>query len=74
MTSDAPKAVRCAIYTRVSTDSGLIRSSIPSTRNSRLCRLYQEPEPMLAGSSAARDMMTEGSRADQPIVLPCSGF
>jgi len=23
MTSNAPKAVRCAIYTRVSTDSGL---------------------------------------------------
>jgi hypothetical protein len=67
------RVVRCAIYTRVSTEFGLDQEF------NSLDAQYMRPKPifearrMQAGRWSRRDMMMAASLADRPIALPCSG-
>ncbi len=49
MKNGTAKSVRCAIYTRVSTDQGLSRTSTLSTPNAMLRRPTSEAKPMPRG-------------------------
>ena len=49
MASKTAQPVRCAIYTRKSTDMALNWNSIPSMRNGKLARPTSNRKPMKAG-------------------------
>jgi hypothetical protein len=73
MNARSTKVVRCAIYTRVSTDQGLeqdFNSLAPST-------MPRKPifaaKPMPGGPCCGPNTMTVASQAATPIDPPCSG-
>ena len=49
MTAKAPKRVRCAVYTRVSTEYGLDQEFNPSTPSMRHQKPMSAARPMMAG-------------------------
>jgi hypothetical protein len=67
------RVVRCAIYTRVSTDSGLDQEFNSLDAQYDASQAYIRVRRMQAGRWSRRDMMMEDSLADRLIALPCSG-
>jgi hypothetical protein len=71
VTVTAKRSARCAIYTRVSTESGLDQdfNSLP---NMMQRRPISAARPMLVGHWFAPDMTMAAFPADPPTALPCS--
>ena len=71
MTSDT-KTVRCAIYTRVSTDSGLDQEFNSLDAQYDAASAYIRSQAHARWSLLCTRMMMVGSRAARPTGLPCS--
>ena len=67
------KRLRCAIYTRVSTEHGLEQDFNSSTRSARPPRPTSRAKPMRAGSWSRPITMMAASREGRWTALPCSG-
>ena len=65
-------AVRCAIYTRKSSEEGLEQEFNSLQAQREACEAFIESQRQEAGSACARLMMTAGSPAQRWIGLLCS--
>jgi hypothetical protein len=74
MMPTASKSVRCAIYTRVSTDFGLDQDFNSLDAQYDAAQAYIRSQAHAAGPSSARDMTTAAFPAAQPTAPPCSSF
>ena len=73
MKSVDSRVVRCAIYTRVSTDSGLDQEFNSLDAQYDASQAYIRSQAHAGWCWSRRDMMMAAFRADRPIALPCSG-
>jgi hypothetical protein len=72
MKSGSTHKVRCAIYTRVSTDQGLDQDFNSLDAQYEAAAAYIRVRPTLVGPTFARDMMMRVIPADRLNGRPCS--